>query len=558
MLAESEEDDGYGASGDEEAIMDIPDSTDEEAYSEEDVLYNQEAAGAEDEEKWGRSKRAFYSADKGAEEEEAVEAKKLQKKRLQAMRPEDFTDSRAVRRAKASGPITLDVSEDESVGSAAESEAESEAEFELDDEQVATLSADEKIALLSRHSDEFGALVADFTDRLGYLETEMQPLMAKLAALPTSEGLSFLKVKYQLLTAYCTNVAFYIQLKLAGKRLQDHPVLGKLVRFRLLLEKIKPMETKLRPQVDRLLKAAAGQADAPEAETARHRPNPDMFVKDGGLSSEEEGSGAVYRAPKLQPMHYPEDESAVARKQKHEDYLKKVNASSRLIQDIRAEYEDAPEEEALDVVYGSKTGRPGRREQAARDEYEEENFVRFTLDRKTKRKLKETAAKPIDELADLNDFIDEISSTRKPKSNKRAKGEAAVVEAPTGKRQKHADIEDESDIEDDYYGKVKAEKQARKQQAGKPHASKGPVKYRPVQDMRGDKARPANYAMMKNKGLTQHRPKDAKNPRVRQRAKYERAEKRLGSFRAVNKGQTGKYGGEDSGIRTNVVRSTKF
>ncbi|WFC99166.1 something about silencing protein 10 [Malassezia yamatoensis] len=66
----------------------------------------------------------------------------------------------------------------------------------------------------------------------------------------------------------------------------------------------------------------------------------------------------------------------------------------------------------------------------------------------------------------------------------------------------------------------------------------------------------------KNKGLTPHRPKSIRNPRVKRRMKYDRANKRLSSTRAVYKGGQsalqGGYQGEKSGISVNLVKSRKL
>lgn len=547
----------------EEALMDLPsDEEEEEEYSEGDVLYAGEESDAGKEDKWGRSKKAFYSADGDALEEEAAEAKRLQKKRLGAMKADDFTGGKKLGASKksSSGPVTLDLSseeeEEEDASFDEEDEEEEEEAFELSPDQVATLSDEEKEALLAQHSADFAALLKDFKERLAHLQGTLQPLMATLKGMPTSEGLSFLQVKYQLLTAYCTNVAFYMRLKFAGQPVDSHPVLTKLVRFRLLLEKLRPLEQKLRYQVDRLLKAAAGQVDAADEDT-RFKPNPDALLPAGAEDGDSDGTGAdgVYRAPKITPMHFPEADDAAARKAKHEAYLRKVNASSRLIQDIRAEFDDAPEEEALDVVHGRRRG--GKDDTAERERYEEDNYMRFTLDKKAKRKL-EQRNKVVDELEDLNDFIGELGGG-KTKGNKRSHREVqpAIPVASAKPNRRAATLDDESDIEDDFYSQVKRAKQDKK--SSKQSKPQIPVKFRSAVDMQdGQGSRPANWKILKNKGLTPNRPKETKNPRVRQRMKFERAEKRLGSFRSVNKTAGGKYAGEGSGIRTNLVRSTKF
>lgn len=74
--------------------------------------------------------------------------------------------------------------------------------------------------------------------------------------------------------------------------------------------------------------------------------------------------------------------------------------------------------------------------------------------------------------------------------------------------------------------------------------------------------RTIDYTIAKNKGLTPHRPKTVRNPRVKRRMRYDRAKKRLSSTRAVYKGGQsalqGGYAGEKSGISTHLVKSRKL
>lgn len=74
-----------------------------------------------------------------------------------------------------------------------------------------------------------------------------------------------------------------------------------------------------------------------------------------------------------------------------------------------------------------------------------------------------------------------------------------------------------------------------------------------------DGKRAIGYVIEKNKGLTPHRKKDVRNPRVKKRKKYEEAKKKLGSKKALYKGGLqGTYGGELTGIKKNLVKSVKF
>ncbi|XP_017065977.1 something about silencing protein 10 [Drosophila eugracilis] len=66
------------------------------------------------------------------------------------------------------------------------------------------------------------------------------------------------------------------------------------------------------------------------------------------------------------------------------------------------------------------------------------------------------------------------------------------------------------------------------------------------------------YQMAKNKGLTPHRKKELRNPRVKHRGKYRKALiRRKGAVRTVRK-ELHRYGGEMSGIKASVTKSIKF
>lgn len=68
-------------------------------------------------------------------------------------------------------------------------------------------------------------------------------------------------------------------------------------------------------------------------------------------------------------------------------------------------------------------------------------------------------------------------------------------------------------------------------------------------------------AILANKGLTPHRSKSVRNPRVKKRQKFEKAKKKLSSQKAIYKGglsqSGGIYEGEKSGI-SRVVKSVRL
>ncbi len=74
-----------------------------------------------------------------------------------------------------------------------------------------------------------------------------------------------------------------------------------------------------------------------------------------------------------------------------------------------------------------------------------------------------------------------------------------------------------------------------------------------------DIVRNVNYAIMKSKGITRKRKKIDRNPRVKHREKYRKAlQKRKSKVQEFKEGPQGKYGGESSGFKTGLIRSTKL
>lgn len=75
-----------------------------------------------------------------------------------------------------------------------------------------------------------------------------------------------------------------------------------------------------------------------------------------------------------------------------------------------------------------------------------------------------------------------------------------------------------------------------------------------------DGPRALTRAILKNRGLTPHRSKSVRNPRVKKRMKFEKAKKKVSSQKAVYKsgiGDMANYGGEKSGI-SKVVKAVRL
>ncbi|KAK4239988.1 Sas10 C-terminal domain-containing protein [Achaetomium macrosporum] len=118
--------------------------------------------------------------------------------------------------------------------------------------------------------------------------------------------------------------------------------------------------------------------------------------------------------------------------------------------------------------------------------------------------------------------------------------------------------------EDEYYDMVaqsaqkkRADKAARYEALAQARKGERVVE---TEQLGPDGKRQITYQIQKNKGLTPHRKKEVRNPRVKKRLKFEEKQKKLKSIKAVYKGGEGRggYQGELSGIKTDLVKSVKL
>ena len=89
----------------------------------------------------------------------------------------------------------------------------------------------------------------------------------------TKHGMSYLEMKYNLLLMYCNLLNFYILLRLEGKPISNHPVLKRLIHFKLLLEKLRPLDQKMNYQVEKMMKLSV-MGDI-QADKLKFKPNMD-------------------------------------------------------------------------------------------------------------------------------------------------------------------------------------------------------------------------------------------------------------------------------------------
>jgi len=282
----------------------------------------------------------------------------------------------------------------------------------------------------------------------------------------TEEGVAYLEGKQQLLLNYCLNLTYYLLLKAEGRAVKDHPVIGQLLELRAALEKMRPLDAKLKYQLDRLLQLAAaapveaeGGAANGHKDALSFRPNPDALVgKTGGggylrEDEEEQGEeagggdsrGGVYRPPRMAAVPYEEGEGAEGgRKKKGKEEaaarksLEKLRRSE-LLETLTEQFSDKPE---LVAERGNLRTAAQQKVEDAEEErrrFEEDRFIRLVTSRKDKkaRKAADQQATRLETIADIGDFHElQASLTALTSSNSSNGRPVAVAEAEAVPREK--------------------------------------------------------------------------------------------------------------------------
>ena len=427
-------------------------------------------------------------------------------------------------------------------------------------------------------------------------------LLVKMAkALHSSDELvQYLEVKQHMLLSYCINVTFYLLMKAEGRSVRSHPVMRRLLELRYGIEKLRSIDAKLKYQIDRLLKQAKGVTDQ-DMPSSSARPNPMALMDEEEEDFEDRGTAKekVYRAPRMAAVPYHDDKDRDKVKERLERKKKRIR-SSEMFEAMREEFGNEPEEFSSSGVTQSADLKALEKEAEERREFEEERFVRLTLSRKEKKDMtrrqreagKLDSINSIGDIADLEDFNDiaaiasagasENKSRTKGISNRRT-GEDNLEKAMrvlqefdddepithdialsaggenTGNKRRRPLPEPEDDEEENLleaFSKRKKEFQSKK----KEHYTAEP-RYGGIEEVVEDgEKRAASYEIMKNKGLTPHRKKANRNPRVKKRQAYDKAMvRRKGQVREVITGAAAaNYGGELTGIKKNIARSRRI
>ncbi|KZT09350.1 uncharacterized protein LAESUDRAFT_756975 [Laetiporus sulphureus 93-53] len=541
--------------------------------------------GSEEEEGWGKNKSAYYSSnaaqiesdDEEANELEEQEAKRLQTKAREALADEDF----------GLGDLVEGAAEQDDVFMDAPASA------------VQPLPQDKQSLLrhLEKTSPEALALARDWDD-VAHKLVQTQIINAQIHA-KTADALilGMAHLHYQALITYCTTLAFYLHLRSQEKYarrpelLRSHPIFPRLLTLKQSLTTLED------------LNLGISSDDEDESPPGENDPMVDaeqrwFFENSKGLELGEleellqqadfmmaDGDGED-TMPKAKPK--PKKTVIEEPPKKRRKTEKKASADPKptvpvfdLIEPDMSQFKSTSSKSRHDSsssadVYGEATAldsadaadkqarKKSLRFHAARIEStsarrhsarsaamggDDDIPYRERKKQKEERLLREAAAKhPGQGGDDLDDVEPEPRATQTQKEKK--------------KRARESDGESGSDEggEDGYYELVQRASKERKEKKKAEYEAARAAARPDIDESAADGPRALTRAILKNKGLTPHRGKSVRNPRVKKRQRFEKAKKKVASQKAVYKGgigATGVYGGEKSGI-TRVVKSIRL
>ncbi|RVX67549.1 hypothetical protein B0A52_08902 [Exophiala mesophila] len=540
--------------------------SDEEVYdasqgagSDQDDQENEEEEEQE-ERVWGSSKADYYNADAIETEidalEEEAEATRLQQKQLNGMTDADFGFDQAKWIDDKEPP---------------QPQQRPRTVEKLPELKIPTdATPDEQLRILTTRYPEFNPLTTDFRE-----------LQQKYSQLKEAAGLSLENsrdylseappvavTQFRALSAYLAAVAMYLAILTSSKsgvalpptELRDHPVMINLLRCRQLwqdTEVLKPLGEPVTSGQSPLVASGESKATAtPQDATItrqKQRKNGNKRLK------------ATKVLPSPSPTPPPKTSDSIVVRPKRPRKTKRNELQDLVNTTLQHATTDA------DSDFGDET--PLTREEAE-EKAKRKRSLRFYTSQIAQKANKRGAASrqaggddDVPHKERLRDRQDRL--LREAADRGRANPQANEALDPHDED----DFDDEhmlsnnrvDDDDDDYYNTLVSNSKQKKQDkaaraAAFTEAAKQGAQVYEEEQIGDDGKRKITYAIEKNKGLAPKRNKDVRNPRVKKRKKYDEKMKKLSSMRQVYKGGEGKggYGGELTGIKTNLVKSVKL
>ncbi|KAK0710998.1 Sas10 C-terminal domain-containing protein [Lasiosphaeris hirsuta] len=563
-LRRQEKEDAFLEPSDEEIFEEDDDSSDDDdeaeasakkkgaAKSKVGVMSDDEIEGAEGEEEgdegwWGSSKKEYYNADAIETEadalEEEEEARRIQAKKLAKLQEADFA-----------------FDEDEWLAPKEQAGEDEDVVIEVlkGDEVTEDMGPQERYKLLQARYPEFDYLVDEFRDLRPVLITLQQEAVGK----PVK---SLEVVKSWILGCYVASLASYFAIltspardavdsakPLSPAELREHDVMETLMSCRESWLRVKALKS--------------SKVASPDTGMLSPPTDDEIEVPDVLLPAEKKAKAKLSKAD-VKAREKKEAEEA----RKAEAAEKSLADLSMLLQSNNKKTKTEAAAATADEVSDDNRSDFGEEEiidaRTAEDKVKRKKTLKFYTSQIVQ-KASRRAGAGRDAGGDVDIPYRERLRDRQVRLNaaaeKRGLGNKNGADLGDGDSDGEGAANKDRGEDDEYYDMV-AQTAARKKE-GKAARFEAIAKAnrddRVVESTQvgADGKRQITYQIQKNKGLAPRRKKEVRNPRVKKRMKYEEKQKKLKTVKATYKGGEGKggYQGELSGIKTNLVKSTKL
>ncbi|MFH4977625.1 hypothetical protein AB6A40_004334 [Gnathostoma spinigerum] len=285
----------------------------------------------------------------------------------------------------------------------------------------------------------FRSLISECRKAQDDVFTSVKKFLGTLNEFKDRDGISLLEVKNRELLAYMMDITYLMSLMSYGESIQNNSALERLIYLRTVMERIRPLERRLKTQMEKMLSTGTTVNNSEKAV----RPRPDNFESDeasersGDEDNEHETLHAMkkYVPPKVMAVRYDEDEN------EKEDRLKEKSRrralQSSLIQDLRAQYSEAPEELCDETIDRRK-----KQSEIEKTGYEEDYLVRLQMSKRERhKKKKEDRQNILNDLLRFGDYMaasdtkhsmDDGPSNKKPRHSQKFRGGLRFEKMRTG------------------------------------------------------------------------------------------------------------------------------
>lgn len=275
----------------------------------------------------------------------------------------------------------------------------------------------------AQKSDNASSLLQNLNDRLLSFDDDVEE-----DKILTKNGLGFLELKNLIMLEYVSDLSFLLLMKCHGKKLDGAKSIERIVENRTVLEKMRPIEKKLKYQIDKYVKVAESGGEIRPEDPLHFKPNPSALAADDDSNydsdenevdaKEDKNRNQLYVVPKHIPTLCDDDLGSKQDTEK-EDRSKKRTLSKSILEDLRRQHLDTPEEEhnQLDTMKAKHVAMLKERTR-----FEEDNFMRLPqMSKKDKHKMRKRSMTTMGNLADEITYFGQNNFYNKPQEGKGGK-----------------------------------------------------------------------------------------------------------------------------------------